>query len=367
VSLTSFFLLLILILLVISFSITSRIASRITIKIRNRRRLSALALSSLWLLCCGVSRLTAQELFTEKSDLAASEVDRVYVKGLQFLTRTQNTDGSWSDRPYGAETAVVGLAVMSMLAHGDDPVLGPYSQPIRRGLDYILKNMNKQTGYIGRSMYNHGFATLALAEAYGAVDDARLGPALEQAVRLILNSQARNPLGAWRYSPESSDADTTVSGAQMVALFAARNAGIAVPEEAVQKGLRFFLRCQTPDGGFGYISASGPNSARTAIGCLVLALAKEKNSKPFQSAFKFLQRAPDEFTYQQYYLYYGAQAFFHASPEAWQTWNRKNIKTLGGTQNPDGSWEGQFGATFATSASLLSLALNYRFLPIYER
>jgi len=34
-----------------------------------------------------------------------------------------------------------------------------------------------------------------------------------------------NTFGAWRYSPESKDADTTVSGAQMVALFAARNAG----------------------------------------------------------------------------------------------------------------------------------------------
>ncbi|HVY71848.1 MAG TPA: squalene--hopene cyclase, partial [Verrucomicrobiae bacterium] len=58
---------------------------------------------------------------------------------------------------------------------------------------------------------------------------------------------------------------------------------------------------------------------------------------------------------------------FHASPEAWGAWNRANIKTLGASQGPDGSWEGQFGATFSTTASLLSLALNYRYLPIYER
>ena len=68
------------------------------------------------------------------------------------------------------------------------------------------------------------------------------GPALEQAVKLIINSQSRNPFGAWRYSPEATDADTTVSGAQMVALFAARNAGIAVSEDAIQKGLKFFLK-----------------------------------------------------------------------------------------------------------------------------
>ena len=33
----------------------------------------------------------------------------------------------------------------------------------------------------------------------------------------------------------------------------------------------------------------------------------------------------------------------------------------------DGSFSGDFGPQVATSLSLLALALNYRFLPIYER
>jgi len=153
----------------------------------------------------------------------------------------------------------------------------------------------------------------------------------------------------------------------MVALFAARNAGVAVPEEAVQKGLKFFLRCQTPEGGFGYVSPVAPNGARTAIGCLVLSLAKEKASPAYQSAFNFLQRSPADVGYKQYFLYYASQAFFQGSPEAWQRWNRQNILELGKSQKPEGNWDGQFGATFSTATSLLSLALNYRFLPIYER
>ncbi len=308
-----------------------------------------------------------QELFTESVDLAAREVDRIYVKGLTYLNRHQQENGTWPDRPYGAAPGVVGLAVVSMLAHGDDPNHGPFSTAIRRSLNYILEKQNSKTGYIGTSMYNHGFATLALAEAYGAVEDERLGAALVQAVRLITDSQSRNPLGAWRYSPESRDADTTVSGAQMVALFAARNAGIGVPEEAIQKGLQFFQRCQTREGGYGYTSASGPNGPRTAIGVLVLALAKEKNSDAFRRAFNYLQKTPRSTSYYQYSLYYASQAFFHAEPKAWNKWNRKNIIELSKSQNEDGSWEGQFGATFCTSASLLSLALNYRYLPIYER
>jgi hypothetical protein len=216
-------------------------------------------------------------------------------------------------------------------------------------------------------MYNHGFGTLALAEAYGALTDPRLGRALEQAVKLILDSQAQNPLGAWRYTPQSKDADTTVSGAQMIALFAARNAGIEVPEEAMQKGLKFFRQSQTPEGGFSYTPGTSPNAARTAIGCLVLALAKERNTAAFDKALTFLQKAPGDTMYQQYYLYYAAQAFFHASPEAWAKWNAGNVKSLTATQSAEGGWEGPFGVTFSTSASLLSLALNYRYLPIYER
>jgi hypothetical protein len=332
--------------------------------------LAGCSMSLLIVVVCflATSDLFAQELFTDRSDdVSPAEVDRIYVKGLQYLIRNQNADGNWPDKSYGSETAVVGLSVVSMLAHGEDPNFGPYAQPILRGLNYILKQMNQQTGYIGRSMYNHGFATLALAEAYGAVDDARLGPALTKAVSLIANAQSKNPFGAWRYSPESTDADTTVSGAQMVALYAARNAGIPVPEAVLKKGLNFFATCQNPDGGYGYTPGSSPNGARTAIGCLVLSLAKEKNSRAFQIGSTYLKKAPSDSTYHQYYLYYASQAFFHISPDDWRSWNRKNVKTLGATQNPDGSWEGQFGPTFSTAASLLSLALNYRYLPIYER
>jgi hypothetical protein len=308
-----------------------------------------------------------QQVFTGSAGVAAGEVDKMYLTGLKFLQRTQAEAGNWLDEPHGTEPAITALAVISILAHGDDPNFGPYAKTVHRGLDFILSQMDQTTGYIGPSMYNHGFSTLALAESYGTVDDPRLGTALQKAVRLIISSQEENGRHAWRYSPEARDADTTVSGAQMVALLAARNAGIPVPEHSIQNGLEFFRSCQTGEGGIGYISPIAPNATRTAIGCVVMALAKEKNSAAFKAAFAFLKDAPPDSQYPQYFLYYASQAFFHGSPEAWDVWNRQNIQSLRGTQTPDGNWDGQFGPTFATAGSLLSLALNYRYLPIYER
>ena len=113
----------------------------------------------------GTGSLSGQELFIGKSEVSPSEVDKIYVRGLNYLVRSQTAEGNWGDGPYGGEPAVVGLSVVSMLAHGDDPNFGPYADSIHRGLSFILKQMNPKTGYIGRSMYNHGFATLALAES----------------------------------------------------------------------------------------------------------------------------------------------------------------------------------------------------------
>ncbi len=314
------------------------------------------------------SRATAQDLLTYQGDIIAPEIEAMYVKGLAYLVKTQRADGCW-ESPHGNEPGAVGLAVLAMLARGDDPNSGPYSEPMKKALEFILRSANRENGYIGPSMYNHGFATLALAEAYGMVNDPRIGPALKKAVGLILTSQSANSLGAWRYSPESTDADTTVSGAQMVALFAARNAGIGVPDKAIKTGLDYYSSCQTSDGGFGYTdgrgSANGPTSA---IGALVFALAKRKNTSEFRASIRYLQQIGfAQSSYQYYYLYYASQALFHGDMKAWDQWNKENAKRLGASQNADGSWTGSEGPSFSTSAALLSLALNYRFLPIYER
>lgn len=261
------------------------------------------------------------------------------------------------------------MAILAFLARGDDPEFGPYRLYVKRAMNFLLKQQNQETGYIGSSMYNHGFATLALAEAYGLTNDLRLGPALEKASKLIVSSQKSNPKGGWRYSPDSQDADSTISGAQLVALFAARNAGIKVPEEAIEKGKAFILSCQDTNGGFGYTAASGANLPRSAIGSLILSLAKETNTDAYRNSVDFLKENSQfgDQGHKYYSLYYTSQAMFRASPSLWNSWNSQNVKRLQSTQTENGSWNGNYGQTFATSAALLSLALNYRYLPIYER
>lgn len=294
-------------------------------------------------------------------------VESMYRAGLQFLARTQTPQGHWPDQ-YGQQPGVVGFAVMAFLAAGEDPNFGPHHTTIRRAVESIVSQQNTQTGYIGNSMYNHGFAALALAELYGHLHEPDVGLPLRRAVDLILNAQNQNPQGAWRYTPISQDADTTVSGGQLVTLFAARNAGLYVPQENIDNALQFFRETMDPRGGIGYTSNTGGNSTRSAIASLNFSLANDFSSHESRRIFEFLRHNRDgSASYIFYHFYYMAQALFQGDMSEWRVWNAQIIRLFEATQQPDGSWNGPRGPTFSTSAALLTLALNYRLMPIYER
>jgi len=319
----------------------------------------------------GAVQAPGQASMLYQGDQIPPHVEAMYNRGIQFLISTQTEAGSWPDSQ-GQGPGVAGAALMALMAQGDDPNHSMKRAAIHRTVQYILASASEETGYIGTTMYNHGFATLALAEAYGEVRDRRIGPALKRAVEQIVTSQANNVYGAWRYGPTSADADTTVSGTQFMALVAARNAGIAVPDTVLQKAYLYFRNTQLADGGFGYTSAAEQMSspARSAIGTLVYAMMGQHGTPHMATALQSLRTYEDQpatRSYPYYSIYYAAQAYFHADMHAWSRWNEKNIAWLQETQNPDGSWSGSHGATFSTAAALLSVAVSYRLLPIYER
>ena len=309
------------------------------------------------------------------------DVREMYERGLQYLTTAQSDDGSWPGSHAGP--GVNGLCMMTFLATGEDPNFGKYGTVIRKAIRKIIRGQDISSGYYGDSMYHHGFAMLAMAEAYGSVDDRKLWEAadvkqmsiaesLELAVRCATTSQKSNPSDAWRYTPGTSSADTSVSGAILVGLLAARNAGVAVPDESIKKAIAYYASLTTSGGEVGYsgIGGHGSSDARSSIACLVYALAKRKELKQYEATLDYLRDRVDassEGHYAEYTLYYRAQALFQGDIEAWQKWNKRLIREMKAKQQADGSISGSFGPNVGTSMSLLSLALNFRLLPIYER
>jgi hypothetical protein len=332
----------------------------------------------------GISgRASAQVPTTRFGEVVPRDVREMYDRGLQYLAQTQSPDGDWRTGGNENGPGTTGLALMVFLACGEDPNFGPYSNHVRRSLRNIISAQDATTGIMGMSMYHHGFATLALAEAYGVVDERNLWPdgkpvrsigqALELAVRAAVTSQKKNPMGAWRYSPDARDADTSVSGAVFVGLLAARNAGIEVPDESIDKAVAFYMQMTSPTGEVGYaggMGGFGESLARSSIAALVFSVARRKDLKQFKATLDYLRARIDQVpqhSWPEYTRYYQAQALFQGDIAAWEKWNKLLVRQLKAMQQADGSFRGQLGSSASTSFSLLALALNFRFLPIYER
>ncbi|MEM6473171.1 MAG: prenyltransferase/squalene oxidase repeat-containing protein [Planctomycetota bacterium] len=343
--------------------------------------MSRFAVILVFILSAFASGVSAQDL----SGNVGTEVDKavfgIYERGLNYLATNQNDRGTW-DGGEGNGPGTTALALLAFLASGEDPNFGPHQETIRQGLRHIISAQAADTGYIGPSMYHHGFAALVLAEAYGIVDDTDLfttgdakgrtvEEALELATRASLTAQKRNRRGGWRYSPVAGDADTSVSGTVMVSLLAARNAGIKVPDQGIDRALEYFISMTFEDGSVAYSAGGnggGDSLARSSIVNLTLALARRTDIPAFKQTKRYvLLHQNDDSLWPEYARYYQAQAMFQFDTQSWQTWNDRLIRELKSTQKEDGHFEGELGDTNSTSMSLLALAVNFRFLPIYER
>ncbi|MEO0446014.1 MAG: prenyltransferase/squalene oxidase repeat-containing protein [Verrucomicrobiota bacterium] len=326
--------------------------------------------------------LAAQGPLIRFGEKVSPEVDHMMERGLEWLLNHQHPDGYWEgDRGAG----VTGLCVMAFLASGEDPNFGLYRRAIRLGLRRIILEQESETGYLGQSMYHHGFGMLALAEAYGAVDDRFLwdgtedpsmrrsiGQSLEQASQLAMVSQQNNRWGGWRYNPQTNDADTSVSGAVLMGLLAARNAGLDIPDNSVETALSYFKGSTGATGMVAYtggLAGVGESMNRSAIATLVYAVGEKKDWREYKATLRHISTKLEhqESGHPQYFRYYMAQALFQGDFESWQRWNRELIRFLKQNQLPDGSFSGSRGTAYGTAMSLLAIALNYRFLPIYER
>jgi len=320
---------------------------------------------------------------------ASSAVDRALV----WLKQNQQPDGSFRSGGAAGQTAITSLAVLAFLARGNVPGQGPYGDAINSAIDYVLAGQRldgPKKGLIARDesnamMYEHGIATVMLAEVYGMVDGirrAKIDRALALATQLIIDSQRAEKInprdtGGWRYALDSPDADISVTGWQLMALRGAGNCGAAVPAQTLRQGAEYVRRCASSKGGFAYQADGGePNLARTGSGILSLILiGTDRSSAEVRKAADYLLANPPSHSAPFYYYaaYYDSQALNQLAGRYWQTGYPKLVDDLLTLQEPAGAFastadptEDQAGPAYRTSLAVLALCVPYRYLPLYE-
>lgn len=327
----------------------------------------------------------------EINDAQRRSVDR----GLDWLARRQAPDGSFGGGPAGGggrHAGITALAALAFMQAGNLPGRGKHGNVVRKSLDFILASTS-ESGLIssdssGSPMYGHGFATLFLAEVYGmaqgsagggGIDDDAVKEKLQRAVRLIVRAQ--NPQGGWRYQPVPMDADISVTITQIMALRAARDAGIKVDRAVIDRAIQYIRNCQNADGGFSYMAnnaamgmgmAGASGYARTAAGVAALFYAGIYQGDDVRRGLDYIKRfvpgksAPPEGESHYFYgNYYAVQAMFLAGGEYWATYYPAIRDQLIQRQAAGGQWSGDFTDEYATAMALLILQMPNRYLPVF--
>ena len=311
-----------------------------------------------------------------KVDRETAEVIR---GGLKYLAAQQGPSGSWTDQRNEAwTTAITGYALMAFLASGNLPNEGEFGKVVATGKQYLLDTLQGDGKFTtirrgGQYMYGHGIATVVLAELYGQTKAEAIRPKLEKAVQVILGAQ--NNDGGWRYSPTPRDADISVTVLQAVALRAAKEAGLDVPQATLDNAIKYIHSCyDAKTGGFCYQPHSGPGFARTAAAIYSLQVLGQYDDPQIKTGAAFLSKHFNEKNgYVAYGHFYAAPANYMIGGETWRDWYTDLREALLKTARHQGEtvyWEKQGqdpGATYTTAVYSMALALPYHYVPLYQR
>ena len=303
-------------------------------------------------------------------------------KGLEWLAvRQKQGDGNYGTgiAGYSNHAGITALAGLAFMQNGNLPGRGKYGKEVQHCLDFVLQSC-QESGLIASDnsqgpMYGHGFATLFLAEVYGMTGDETVKEKLQKAVRLI--EKVQNSEGGWRYQPAPLDADISVTICQVMALRAARDAGIKVQADVIEKAIKYVRRCQNSDGGFSYMASQGGGMGgsafpRSAAGVCALYYAGVFEGHDLERGLDYIKQfAPGANSsrlnegHYFYGYYYGTQAMFLAGKEYWANFYPAIRDDLIHRQEGD-HWSGDFNDDYATSMALIILQMPNRYLPVYS-
>jgi hypothetical protein len=332
------------------------------------------------------------------------------------------------------DEGLTGLALLCFLRAGysheskqdlvDTALGGRYriGEVVKKGLEWLRKRQNPD-GSFSRDrafMYNEALATMALAEAYGLTRNHYWKEPAQRGIDFITESQRPNPSGqglwGWRYASrkeiehlrkgtkELFDSDTSVTTWCVLALESARRAGLQVKQESMDGAMEFCKFVTANDGLVGYLDAKGAGATVTgpydtqftyhwttmsALGMCLRIFATHNPNDPFLkvAAKRLVQDLPtvseDHSSVDYYYWFFASLALNQLdgpdSPERsgkyWDRWNKAMVEAVLPLQDhtehacTNGGWivsdrwgsSSGAGPLYNTAINVLTLEVCYRY------
>lgn len=324
--------------------------------------------------------------------------EKALKSGLNWLVQNQGGSGNWESNDLG----LVSLGALAFLAAGHRDGMGPDGKACDRALQYVIRNA-KPSGLLNiaqaqTDMYNHGLSTFVLGQAHGMVNEPRLRPALDRALKLIVATQCGDGGLTYQAKALSRGNDLSLAVMQAKALRSAVDSGLEVPPEVINLAIRSVrehysqrgVATTAPEaeqmkvpGQFTYaLRGSGPSTAMAAAGVVCLQEFGQYDDWRIPKSMDVVTDAiarlapPGNHTgrmpFDSYTLYYVGQALYQVGGQRWRENYPRLRDHLVASQRPDGSWvdekrrSGKVGQLFSTSVACFILAIPNRYLPILQ-
>lgn len=331
-----------------------------------------------------------------KKEGGTTLTEAAVARGLRWLSKHQNADGSWSlDRFHhvrgcscrGAgmhsDSAGTALALLPFLGAGQTHLVGVYRDHVAKGLRWMVEHQAKdgdlRAGSNGNAgMYAHGQGAIVLCEAFLMTGDEQLREPAQRAINFIVAAQHAG--GGWRYRP-GERGDTSVLGWQLMALQSARAANLTVPDTAFGLASNYLDTVTTDGARYAYQPRrQRPTPAMTAEALLCrIYLGWKREDVGLAQGVRWLteQHMPRMSEPNIYYWYYGTQTVHHFGGTPWSRWNLRMRDILvasqrasghaAGSWDPRGAHTGSGGRIYMTALAVCTLEVYYRHLPIFRQ
>jgi hypothetical protein len=310
---------------------------------------------------------------------------RAVKRALDFLAKQQSKDGSFSTggRGWGGghRAAMTGLAGLALLSGGHVPGRGKHATVVKKAAEFLLRLQDREGCYAdagGRSMHGHGYALHFMAECYGMSNERSFGKRLRKSVQrgVRLTARCQSPEGGWIYQPVASGHEGSVAITQVQAIWAARQAGINVPQKTIDKGVNYMKKSQCSDGGIAYrLGMRRSTPALSVAGVMIFCGFGKRESRESRRAIDYMRKRMSTYVnggasgHRHYTDLYFGQALYQAGDPEWsKNFPKLRDRIIKGQQSDGSLGTGTgYGKVFSTSCHVLVLAIPYQYLPTFQR
>lgn len=200
-------------------------------------------------------------------DVSGEQVRRAVARGVHVIKQLQQRDGTWPERFYkGGETCLATLALLNAGESADDP------------------EMALAIEYVRRLEHTHVYCVSLKILVLAAADAKRYQREIQSAAKWLISAQLDS--GLWTYGAGSGIFDHSNSQFALLGLYAAAQAGVAVPPSTWQKARARVLATQNADGGWGYRSGGESYGSMTAAGIADLIILGSSVAVPLEKSFR---------------------------------------------------------------------------------